>query len=751
MLVTPLATLIAIAVPTTAAEQRKMHEIHTSSATPAAEGRLAPQVPFAVQRFDLSYDQLGTLSVAEFLERRGASFTLNDAQNNPLQPDLQFRGFTASPLLGTPQGIAVFQNGVRLNENFGQAINWDLLPDSIVERITVIGGSNPLYGLNSLGGALVIETRDGFSSPGIRASARYGSFDRREFELSGGYSFGNWGFYLALDHFAEDGWRDFSDSEASNVYGALSWRGENTEIDLYLNGGDSELRGNGASPIALLEQDRDAVFTHPDLTENRMGMVSLAARHQVSDRLSLDLRAYFSDSKTDSFNGDGAEAESCDPPNGDLLCAEDGPPLIDQFGNLVMAGFDAVNNRSQRDQLSWGGSLEAGYRTRIADLDHHFVVGLDYGYGRTRFESAVEFAALRADRSTTVTGIFDGDGYTSLRSETRTFGIFAADSIKLTRALTLSLSARYNESRIDNADRSGERPALDANHKYKRLNGGAGLTYEIRPGIAAYGGFHQSSRAPTPVELSCSHEDEPCRLPNTFLADPPLDDVVSRGLELGLRGAFGPIESWRVGVFRITNHDDIIFQTTGGVSANEGFFSNVGKTRRQGVEFASNGGWGNGRWFLNYSYLDATFRDAFFVSSPSHPLAVDDIITVVPGSRLPGLPTHQASAGLGYLITQRLEISFDVMARSGQYFRGDEGNLLDKTRGYAVVGAHARFRVMDGISFTLDVHNLFDKNYETFGAFGEADEVLGDMVGDETRFLGPGAPRGIWAGLKLHW
>src|SRR5690606_9604749 len=138
-------------------------------------------------------------------------------------------------------------------------------------------------------------------------------------------------------------------------------------------------------------------------------------------------------------------------------------------------------------------------------------------------------------------------------------------SIRLTRALTLSLSARYNESRIDNADRSGERPALDADHKYKRLNGGAGLTYEIGPGIAAYGGFHQSSRAPTPVELSCSHEEEPCRLPNTFLADPPLDDVVSRGLELGLRGAFGPVESWRVSVFRITNHDDIIFQTTGGV------------------------------------------------------------------------------------------------------------------------------------------------------------------------------------------
>lgn len=82
-----------------------------------------------------------------------ASVHMNDAQANPFQPDIQFKGFAASPLLGLPQGIAVYQDGVRLNEPFGDTVNWELLPTNAIASINLMPGSNPLFGLNALGGA----------------------------------------------------------------------------------------------------------------------------------------------------------------------------------------------------------------------------------------------------------------------------------------------------------------------------------------------------------------------------------------------------------------------------------------------------------------------------------------------------------------------------------------------------------------------------------------------------------------------
>lgn len=84
-------------------------------------------------------------------------------QGNPFQPDLNFRGFTASPLLGTPQGLSVYMDGVRLNQPFGDVVSWDLIPRSVIGSIALMPGSNALFGLNTLGGALAIQTKDGLN------------------------------------------------------------------------------------------------------------------------------------------------------------------------------------------------------------------------------------------------------------------------------------------------------------------------------------------------------------------------------------------------------------------------------------------------------------------------------------------------------------------------------------------------------------------------------------------------------------
>ncbi|MEA2754015.1 MAG: iron complex outerrane recepter protein, partial [Aliidongia sp.] len=77
----------------------------------------------------LSADDLarsGSPSVVSALGDQIGSVNVNDNLDNPFQPDILYRGFEASPVLGTPQGLAVYQNGVRINEAFGDAVNWDL-------------------------------------------------------------------------------------------------------------------------------------------------------------------------------------------------------------------------------------------------------------------------------------------------------------------------------------------------------------------------------------------------------------------------------------------------------------------------------------------------------------------------------------------------------------------------------------------------------------------------------------------------
>ena len=82
-------------------------------------------------------------------------------QSNPFQADINYRGYTASPLLGTPQGLSVYMDGVRLNQPFGDVVSWDLIPRLAIASTTLMPGSNPLFGLNTLGGALAIQTKDG--------------------------------------------------------------------------------------------------------------------------------------------------------------------------------------------------------------------------------------------------------------------------------------------------------------------------------------------------------------------------------------------------------------------------------------------------------------------------------------------------------------------------------------------------------------------------------------------------------------
>src|SRR5690554_3936832 len=197
-----------------AAGAQVAQEIEVIGTTPGAGlGLPVGKIPYAVRSAGAAQlEQAQSLDLTDYLNTKVGSININSAQNNPLQPDLQFRGFTASPLLGLPQGVSVYQNGVRVNEPLGDAVNWDLLPESAVHSMNLISGADPLFGLNTLGGALSLTMKNGFNFSGHQAEVQGGSWGRRIVTLESGGNNGSWGYYLNASGFEEDGWRDLSDS-----------------------------------------------------------------------------------------------------------------------------------------------------------------------------------------------------------------------------------------------------------------------------------------------------------------------------------------------------------------------------------------------------------------------------------------------------------------------------------------------------------------------------------------------------------
>ena len=767
------------------------------------------KIPYNVQSASSDdLDRSQSLDLADFLKHNLGSVTINDAQNNALQPDIQYRGYTSSPLLGLAQGMAVYQNGVRINEPLGDTVNWDLLPESAIYSIDLISGANPLFGLNTLGGALSVEMKDGFNSEGHNLEVYGGSFERIVTTAESGGNNGSVGYYANVHYFDEQGWRDESASDAINFYGGLSWRGAMTSLNLNAQHGDSYLVGNGAIPEELLAVDRDAIFTAPDITENNMIMVSLDGNHDFTDNIKIDFNLFYRENDTDSFNGDGSEfgvefdehgtwmlvdEDDDDDDNGD----DDGDgyndddnghdddddnrdeeEFVDTYGNGDLSGIDivSINNISRRRQESFGTDIQLSFLDDLMGKNNQMVLGFSYYNGESRFNSETEIADMDPVTRSTLglgAGVFLLDALTMLKTETQTASFYFMNVLDISDRLTLTLSGRINNTLIDLEDQSGERPELNGEHDYFRFNPAVGLTWQATDNMNFYGSYGESSRAPTPIELSCNDsvftraviaarnegEDEDdiefeCRLPNAFLADPPLEDVVTKSFEAGLRGSMGLVD-YHLGFFHATNNDDILFQTTGRAT---GLFANVDKTRRLGFEGMLEGSTGKIDWFITYTYLEATFEDEFdAVSSSNHPFSAenesgDRVIKVSPGNRIPGLPEHSLKMGADYLLFERLDVGFDVIYNSNQVLRGDESNQLDHVGGYAVVNLRANYKFNDNISLFARVTNLFDEDYESFGLLGEEPNEVPVAAFEDfesPRFLGPGAPRAGFVGVKL--
>ncbi len=694
----------------------------------------------------------GALDLADFMNRSLGSVFVNEAQSNPLQPDVQYRGFVGSPLLGLAQGLAVYQDGVRVNEPFGDTVSWATIPESAIESLYLVPGSNPLFGLNALGGAIAVRTKDGFSAPGTRAELSMGSFDRIGIQGETGGAVGeDFGYFVTASRLEEEGWRDFSPTEAEQLFGKITARVERSQLDVSLTHASTELVGNGAAPEALLEIDREAIFTRPDLTENRLTMLAVGAEQAVSSSVTLLGNLYVRSSDISTLNGDDSDFEECEDTPG-FICEKEGAEeelALDADGLPIAAVNElegATVNRTRTEQDGSGFALQADLLGDLAGRANRFTIGVTRDEADVDFAASAELGALDVTRQAIGGGVFVGEAFTGLATETETTGFFLSNVFSLGERATLTASGRYNRTHVVLEDQLDD--DLDGDHTFQRFNPALGVTVDAGA-LTFYAGYSEANRAPSPVELTCADEDDPCRLPNAFLSDPPLEQVVAKTFEAGVRGRFRD-GRWHAGLFRTTNDDDILFVSAGALT-NQGFFANVGETRRDGLELNLSGAAGERvAWSLDYTYLDATFRDAFTVASANHPAAVDGEIDVEAGDRLPLTPKHLLKAGIRFAITGDVTIGADLRAASEQLVRGDEGNLAEALDGYAVLDLRAEYRLGENARLFANVDNLLDEEYETFGLFGDAGEVLGDDFGSPL-FVGPGAPRALFFGVRVDF
>lgn len=693
------------------------------------------------------------IALADHLARNLPSVFVNEAQGNPLQPDLRYRGFVGSPLLGLPQGLAVYVDGARVNEPFGDTVSWALVPRSAVDAAVLVPGGNPLFGLNALGGALALRTKDGFTSEGVGIEASAGSFQRRTLAAEAGGAIGErFGYFGTVSTLREDGWRDYSPTRAAQGFGKLSWRGPGGNVDASFHAADTNLVGNGAAPEELLATARRAVFTRPDETRNTLLAVNLLAERDLGENLSLRGNIHFRHSDVDTFNGDDSDFEECETAAG-LLCGVDedaaGEEILeDALGRPVAAAESlegATINRTHTAQRSGGFGFHAERATESSTWRNRTVFGVAFEAADVDFASSTELGALDDTRRALPGGVFVADAFTDVEVATSHASVYVANSFAPSSRLRVDAALRYNDVSVELRDQRGT--ALDGSHRFRRLNPSLGATLRPTRRAALYARYGETNRVPSPVELTCADEDDPCRLPNAFLADPPLEQVEARTVEAGARGGDGAWR-WRVGWFRTRNDDDILFVSAGAL-ASEGYFDNVGTTLRRGIEASVSREGQRLRWFAHYTHMRATFEDAFLVPSVNHPEAVNGAIPVQPGDRLPLVPERLLKVGLAIAATERLGVDATAHYASSHRFRGDEGNLAAGIGSHAVANLRIDYRIAEGLLAFAKMDNVFDERYATFGVFGEADEVLGDAF-EGSRFVTPAAPRAGWLGVELR-
>ncbi len=739
------------------------------------------EIPANVQTADSKdLERQQTLDLADYLNRNFSGISVSESAGNPFQLDIYYHGFTASPLLGTPEGLSTYLDGVRVNEAFGDTVNWDLIPESAISTVTLISGSNPVFGLNTLGGALSVQTKSGHDNPGTDFEAYGGSFGRYSFEGETGGELGPFDYFLTGNYFDETGWRDISYTRVWQGFGKVGWQTDKTDIDLSYTYADTTLYGDGATPLSMLDYRREQTYT-PDFTHNLLNFVNLTGTQFLTEHLLLSGNVYYRHLNTGSVNGNindnYLDSDYSGPP---IDCSA--PASTPEALAFCAPGQNATSSLLQNTD---------GFGVQLTDSQDVFgwknqgVLGADYNDSQDTYAQTFQYGMLAPDHLLIYqVSPFNDPTVISLSGSNKIAGVYLTDTVSPSKLLHVTASVRYNHNTEtlngytldtdvgDYGNGFNTATPLFGDHTFSRVNPALGFTLTPSDTTTYYADYNEASRAPSVIELGCSNPAEPCGLPNDFASDPDLKQVVARTVEVGLRGNRADQSLiWSADVFRTLNSNDIQFVAS---SVNSGYFDNVGSTRRQGLDLALGGKQGGFTWRLAYSFVKATFQSNFVVNAPSNSTAdANGNIQVSPGDRIPLIPESTGRLVLDYQPTKRWDVGGSLIVAAGSYLHGNENNAnqagvtnaagayISPTGtgwipGYSVVDLQGTFHVTKYADVFARVVNLLNKQYSTAGFLTtNSFNPNGTFITNPNNWtnenaVSPAAPFGIWAGVRIQ-
>ena len=719
-----------------------------------------------VNRADLK-NQAG-VSIVDFANNNLQGVSIQETQGNPFQPDVTFRGYSASPLGGAPQGISVFLDGVRMNEPFGDTVRWDLIPTFAIQGMQMVPGSNPVYGLNTLGGAIAIQTKSGRTNQGAAIEASAGSWGRKNVsaEYGGVSKDGSMDYFFGVNYLDEDGWRQYSPTTVKQTFGKVGWQNESTKIDLsYLNV-NNDMIGNGLVPEELMNGlGRDSIHTRPDQTRNSLNQITLNGSHWLNNDVMFSANTYYRRSNQKSLNGD----------------VNDGFCLAN-CGDAGVKTEQAVFNSTKTRSTAAGVTAQLAFNQNIFNKKNQLIVGTGfersiskYGQFEEEYETwdSTRYPSTSADPQETST---------NFKGKTTTSSLFATDTFSVNDLIHVNAGLRYNYSRVNNKDflvgTDGYGATADAGgrHSFSRVNPTVGLTLTPNQNVSVYGSYSESNRAPTAMELACADPLNPCLLPNAMASDPPLKQVVAKTYDLGVKGNLAANVKWNASVYQAVNHNDLQF-IHAGTNASMGYFDNVGKTKRQGLDLGLSTTIDKLSLTGSYGYVRAIYDDEFTLTNESNSSNDNGTIQVTKGKYLAGIPKHQFKLRAQYEVIPAWTVGANLVTFSSRYMHGNENNGHQansaacapeddggqgdeipcgkgKTAGYTVVNLDTQYNVGSGWKVFAKAINVFDKDYETTGRLGTShfgSTGIWDNDTTGTRLVAPGAPRAGWIGVRYEF
>ncbi len=675
--VAPLAAQQVDSMPRDTSRVTRLETIEvTSSIAPTAGPGIGSGIPARISTVSgEAIDAWEPRLLADALATQ-PGISLYDDLGSPFKLNLSTRGFSAGPVVGLPPGISVFLDGVRQNEPDAAEVNFDLLPMEHVQRVELLSGSGSLLGPNSLGGAVNLITRRGNGPLDAEVEASGGSYGTYSAEASvGGLTGGGWDYYVAGGYENEDGWRQATGAENLNGFVNLGRRGPERGISFQAFGAESRAETAGSLPESIFGTSPRTNFTIGDFEDLNQLQAAVSGYTPIGSSRGA-FTAYARRTRAERFNVNQA------PDN---------------------------NVRSFTANGTLGGNLDWRWTKPRENGSFSLRLGADGASNSVHIQLIEENPADPADQTLN----------TDVRSPSYDLAGYALADLRMGN-VTFSGGFRYDYIHIPFEDVLD--PSADTTNSFSRLSPRGGVSLELGPGASIYGSVGQSFRAPAVLELACADETAACPLPFALGDDPPLDPVVGTTVEVGGQVVRGPaIVS--ASVYRTNVRDDISFIQSE-TAVFEGYFENIGTTRREGVELALQLiPTGQLSLYANYAYTQATFRTAAEIFS----IRSDDAFVgaslsgennVQPGDRLPLVPEHQVKVGGLLSLPIGFQFGADVRYVGEQWLRGDEANETSRLSDYVVTNVRAGFSRANW-ELSAVVTNAFDNQAAIFGTFNE--------------------------------